>query len=49
MRRVTRRASELRLKELHVWTTFRDRTAISLYRKHGLTRKSLLFEREFER
>lgn len=49
MRRVTRRASELKLKELHVWTTFRNRAAISLYRKHGLTRKSLLLEREFER
>lgn len=49
MRRVTRRASELKLKELHVWTAFRNRAAISLYRKHGLTRKSLLLEREFER
>ena len=49
MRRVTRRAGELKLKELHVWTTFRNRAAISLYRKHGLTRKSLLLEREFER
>jgi hypothetical protein len=49
MRRVTHRASELKLKELHVWTTFRNRAAISLYRKHGLTRKSLLLEREFER
>lgn len=49
MRRVTRCASELKLKELHVWTTFRNRAAISLYRKHGLTRESLLLEREFER
>jgi ribosomal protein S18 acetylase RimI-like enzyme len=49
MRCVIRRASELKLKELHVWTTFRNRAAISLYRKHGLTRKSLLLEREFER
>jgi GNAT superfamily N-acetyltransferase len=49
MRRVTRRASELKLKELHVWTGFRNHPAISLYRKHGLTRKSLLLEREFER
>jgi len=49
MRRVIRRASELKLKELHVWTTFRNRAAISLYRKHRLSRKSLLLEREFER
>jgi len=49
MRRITRRASELKLKELHVWTTFRNRAAISLYRKHGFTRKSLLLEREFEK
>jgi GNAT superfamily N-acetyltransferase len=49
MRRVIRCASELKLKELHVWTTFRNRAAISLYRKHGLTRKSLLLERAFER
>ena len=49
MRRVTRRARELKLKELHVWTPFRNRAAISLYRKHGLTRKSLLLERELWR
>jgi ribosomal protein S18 acetylase RimI-like enzyme len=48
MRRVTCRASEMKLKELHVWTTSRNRAAISLYRKHGLIKKSLLLEREFE-
>lgn len=47
MRHVTRRASQLKLKELHVWTAFRNRAAISLYRKYGLTRKSLLLQREF--
>jgi GNAT superfamily N-acetyltransferase len=49
MRRVMRRASHLKLKELHVWTAFRNRAAISLYRKHRLTGKSLLLEREFKR
>jgi len=42
------RASQLGLKELHVWTSFKNRAAISLYRKHRLTKKSLLLEREFE-
>jgi GNAT superfamily N-acetyltransferase len=49
MGRVTRRASELKVKELHVWTAFRNSAAISHYRKHGFTRRSLLLEREFKR
>lgn len=48
MKRIMSRASQLRLKELHVWTAFENRAAISLYRKHRLTKKSLLLEREFE-
>jgi hypothetical protein len=44
-----RRASKLKLKELHVWTSFDNRAAISLYRKHRLAKRSLLLEREFER
>ena len=49
MKRVISRASQLKLKELHVWTSFENRPAISLYRKHRLTKRSLLLEREFER
>ena len=49
MKCVMRRASQVRLKELHVWTSFRNHAAISLYRKHRLTKRSLLLEREFER
>jgi N-acetylglutamate synthase-like GNAT family acetyltransferase len=49
LKRVTSRASQLKLKELHVWTSFENRAAISLYRKHRLTKRSLLLEREFER
>ena len=48
MERTMSRASQLGLKELHVWTSLKNRAAISLYRKHGLTKKSLLLEREFE-
>jgi ribosomal protein S18 acetylase RimI-like enzyme len=49
MKHVTGRASQLKLKELHVWTSFENRAAISLYRKNRLTKRSLLLEREFER
>ena len=49
MKHITSRASQLKLKELHVWTSFENRAAISLYRKHRLTKRSLLLEREFER
>jgi ribosomal protein S18 acetylase RimI-like enzyme len=49
MKHVTSRASQLKLKELHVWTSFENRAAISLYRKHRLTKRSLLLEREFGR
>jgi len=49
MNRIVNRAKRLRLKELHVWTTFENRAAISLYRKHHLDKRSLLLEREFER
>jgi GNAT superfamily N-acetyltransferase len=48
MKRIIRVATRLNLKELHVWTSFRNRAAISLYRKHRLTKRSLLLEREFE-
>jgi len=48
MERIMSRVSQLGLKELHVWTSFKNRAAISLYRKHRLTKKSLLLEREFE-
>jgi N-acetylglutamate synthase-like GNAT family acetyltransferase len=47
LKRVTSRASQLKLKELHVWTSFENSAAISLYRKHHLTKRSLLLEREF--
>jgi len=48
MKQVMRRAKALKLKELHVWTGFGNRAAISLYRKNHLTKRSLLLEREFE-
>jgi len=40
-------ANRLRLRELHVWTSFENRPAVSLYRKHHLEKRSLLLEREF--
>jgi GNAT superfamily N-acetyltransferase len=49
MKHIMSRASKLKLKELHVWTSFENRAAISLYRKHHLTKRSLLLEREYER
>jgi ribosomal protein S18 acetylase RimI-like enzyme len=49
MKEIMNRASRLKLKELHVWTSFENRPAISLYRKHRLAKRSLLLEREFER
>jgi len=49
MKQVMRRARQLKLRELHVWTSFENRAAISLYRKHGLTKRSLLLEREFDK
>jgi GNAT superfamily N-acetyltransferase len=48
MKRIMSRAIQLKLKELHVWTSFENRDAISLYKKHHLTKRSLLLEREFE-
>ena len=49
MKHIMSRGSQLKLKELHVWTSFQNRAAISLYRKHRLLKRSLLLEREFER
>jgi GNAT superfamily N-acetyltransferase len=49
MKHIISRASQLKLKELHVWTSFQNGAAISLYRKHRLLKRSLLLEREFER
>jgi N-acetylglutamate synthase-like GNAT family acetyltransferase len=48
MKRIMSKATQLKLKELHVWTSFENRAAISLYKKHHLTKRSLLLEREFE-
>ena len=48
MRRITRKATQLKVKELHVWTSFRNRAAIMLYRKYNLRKRSLLLERAFE-
>lgn len=48
MKQIMSRATQLKLKELHVWTSFENRAAISLYKKHLLTKRSLLLEREFE-
>jgi GNAT superfamily N-acetyltransferase len=48
MKRIMSKATQLKLKELHVWTSFENRGAISLYKKHHLTKRSLLLEREFE-
>jgi len=47
MKRVINTARGLKLKELHVWTSFNNRAAISLYLKHHLAKRSLLLEREF--
>ena len=49
MKHIMNRASQVKLKELHVWTSFANRAAISLYRKHRLAKRSLLLERQFER
>ena len=48
MKHIMTKATQLNLKELHVWTSFENRAAISLYRKHHLSKRSLLLEREFE-
>lgn len=40
-------AEELKLHELHVWTDFKNKDAIDVYKKHGFTHECLLLEREF--
>ena len=41
-------AKEMNLHELHVWTDFKNKDAINVYKKHGFTNECLLLEREFE-
>jgi len=43
-----RRAETDGVLEIHVVTEFENEPAISLYRKHGLTKESLQLEKEFE-
>ena len=41
-------AKEKRFHELHVWTGFQNKDAISVYKKHGFTNESLLLEKAMD-
>ena len=42
-------AKELKLHELHVWTDFKNKDAIGVYKSHGFVNECLLLEKEFMR
>ena len=48
LQEIIRSAENRGVLEIHVVTEFENKLAINLYRKHGLVRKSLQLEREFE-
>ncbi len=41
-------ARNQKFHELHVWTEFKNKNAIEMYKKNGFTNENLLLEREFE-
>jgi ribosomal-protein-alanine N-acetyltransferase len=47
LQEIIRSAENKGVLEIHVVTEFENRPAISLYRKHGLMKKSLQLEKEF--
>ena len=40
-------AKKQKFHELHVWTEFKNRNAIKMYKKNGFINENLLLEREF--
>jgi len=47
VRMAVKRAKGRKALELHAWTEFTNKPAISLYAKHGLKKRALLLEKEF--
>lgn len=48
LEKVLKNAKEREVAEIHVVTEFDNKPAINLYRKHGLIKKSLQLEMEYE-